>query len=235
MDQWTNKVAVVTAANSRIGAEICRQLCAHAVTVIGLTIHIDQLDDLGEEIHANNDGESQFHAVQCDLANEDEIQRAVEFVCSDFGGVDLLVNCNGNAGAYGQLFLEDDTEENAIRTSVLGLVSLAKKAYRSMVERDSSGYILNISPTMAGFGSNPISAAVDAFTAELGLEICALNKPKIRVTNLKCSHVSVGGECDNGRFVGPKDIAATVIYCLSTPAHVQVHDISMGSTVGGHF
>lgn len=64
MDQWANKVAIVTNADSEIGAEICRQLCSsnHRMTVIGLTPHIDQLNALGEEIHESNE-EAQFHAV----------------------------------------------------------------------------------------------------------------------------------------------------------------------------
>lgn len=248
MDQWSNKVAIVTAANSKIGAEICRELCSHQLTVVGLTPHIDQLNALGEEIRETNE-DAQFHAIQCDLVNEEEIQSAVEYVCSEFGGVDVLINSPGCAESAGLLFLEEDgieAAENVIRTNILGMLSIAKKAYQSMVERETGGYLINISATAdrsdaaTSKGHSSIfaasRAAVDAFTSELGKELCLLDRPKIRVSNVRLD----GGEggaaftVDEGRSIGPKDVADTVLYCLSTPAHVQIRDIQLGA-VGGAF
>lgn len=243
----------MTAANSKIGAEICRELCSHRLIVVGLTPHIDQLDVLGEEIRETNE-DAQFHAVQCDLVNEEEIQSAVEYVCSEFGGVDVLINSTGSAESAGLLFLEEDgieAAESVIRTNILGMLSIAKKAYQSMVERETGGYLINISAT-AERGAAATSkghssifaasrAAVDAFTSGLGKELCLLDRPKIRVSNICPSNVRVdGGEggaaftVDEGRSIGPKDVADTVLYCLSTPAHVQIRDIQLGA-VGGAF
>lgn len=248
MDQWRNKVAIVTSASSTIGAEICRALCSHQVIVVGLTPHLDQLDCLGEEIRENHE-EAQFHAVQCDLANEQEIQTAVNYVCHDFGGVDVLVNSNGCAGMSQQLLQE--SAETVIRTSILGVLSITRKAYQSMVDRGTSGYIINVSATMDG-GEGDIDrtttssicaaskAAVDTFTAELGKELCLQDKPTIRVTSISAGDVQRDGEgaafcAADGPALRPKDIADTVAYCLSTPAHVQVKDIQLGAVVAAGF
>lgn len=233
MDQWSNKVAIVTAASSEIGAEVCRELCSHGLTVIGLTPHIDQLDDLGEEIHSSNTEGAQFHAVQCDMVHEEEIKNAFEYICGEFGGVDVLVNTTDHE----QEDVTLQSAESLIRRNILGLISIAKKAQQSMVDRDSSGFIINITPTIDGGRPSAIWTAINAFNCAFGVELCAQEQPKIRVTNITPSNVKLdSGEGTSGvvdgHFIGPKDIAQTVIYCLSTPAHVQVKEISIGATGG---
>lgn len=251
MDQWRTKVAIVTAASGQVGAEICRQLCANGLIVVGLTPNIDQLDVIGEEIRQTHE-EAQFHAVQCDLGVEDEIQTAVDYVCGEFGGVDVLVHCStghgnqllrggGGEGGGVLMFLDEDgldSVETAVRTNILGLISITKKVYQSMVERGSCGYIVNVSLVMEGASS--ICATVDTFATELAKELCLLEKPMIRVSNISAANVQLLDREEEGdeelRLDGVqvKDIADTVIYCLSSSANVQIKSIEIGS-IGGSF
>lgn len=223
--------------------------------MVGLTPQIDQLNVLGEEIRENNEA-AQFHAVQCDIGSEEEIQSAMDYVCGEFGGVDLLIN--NPAILSSKLFLEEEgmhQAESMIKTNILGVMSITKKAYKSMIERDVSGYIINVSCTIAEseidhFSLNSVYAAskasVDTFSTCLGRELCVLVQPKVRVSNIVPINVkkdllensSTEAESEEDPLeelsICPKDVADTVMYCLSTPAHVQIKDIHLGS-VGGSF
>lgn len=172
-------------------------------------------------------------------------------MCREFGGVDVLINSNGYPDSAVSFLADEngvETAECVIRTSILGLVSITKKAYQSMVDRDTSGFIINISATQDGQTRRSSSicaasrAAVDTFASELRKELCVLDKPKIRVSNINPTNVRLqddegpafASEDYEGRCIGAKDIADTVMYCLSTPPHVQIKDIQLGA-FGGSF
>jgi NAD(P)-dependent dehydrogenase (short-subunit alcohol dehydrogenase family) len=84
------KVAIVTGGARGIGAGIARVMAAQGARVAVLDLDGDQ----AEKTAAGLPGQSL--GLACDVAQEADVQRAVERVVAQFGGLDILVN---NAGA----------------------------------------------------------------------------------------------------------------------------------------
>ena len=125
--------------------------------------------------------------------------------------------------------------EGLIRTNILGVISITRKALQSILERKTSGIIINISLS-ADEGPKGLSAAVDNFTSELGRGIFHLGNPQIRMTNIKAENVRMEGDDeDNGDplQILPKDVADAVAFCLSTSPQLQVKEIKLGATGKG--
>lgn len=239
-------MAVVTGASAGIGAQICRDLCANNVIVIGLARRGNLLEDLGKDIRSQHPT-AQFMGISCDITKEDQIRVAFEQTVQKFGGVDILVN---NAGIFPNASLLEDNVENLIadtlQTNVSALISCTRKAFKSMVDRDTEGYIVNIS-SIAGHavipappGAKPFPGiyygskhAVTAVNRAIGQELVFYNKPKIRVSNISPGVVRTdifqtggfGNAFDELPQLNSKDISDTLLFILSTPSHVQIRDI----------
>lgn len=92
----TKRIAVVTGANKGIGLEICRQLASHGVTVV-LTAR-----DEGRGIESfeklKNSGFSDILFHQLDVADPSSVASLADFIKTEFGKLDILVNNAAVAG-----------------------------------------------------------------------------------------------------------------------------------------
>lgn len=252
MEQWKGKVAVVTGASAGIGEAICKDLCQHGVIVVGLARRLDRLEQLKQCIVKDNKM-AVFHPVKCDLIEESDIQKAFEYVCKNLGGVDILVN---NAGIVSfESFLDPDnlaSLKRIIDTNLVGLVSCTKKAFQSMSDRDTPGYIINVSsvaghsvPTMPGIkpmmNVYPSSKyALTALITVLRHELNYLKKNKIRVSNISPGAVRTeifgagGGSIEmlgnETPMLESKDVSNAILYMLGTNPRVQIEDVIIRPT-----
>lgn len=256
MDRWTNKTAVVTGASSGIGEQICRDLCANKVNVVGLARRTEFLDRIGEDIAAKDPSAGRFVGISCDVTDEEQIRAAFDRIVSEFGGVDILVN---NAGIFIDAgLLEDGTDvalAKTFATNISAVVSCTKKAFKSMVDREAPGYIVNVSaiaghctpssiPGMKPFPGACIAskAALTAINRMMGQELVYYQKKDIRISNISPGMVQTdifrkggfGDQLDQVPALKPKDVSDMLIYILSTPPHVQVRDVIM-EVVGSAF
>lgn len=88
MDLGLNgKVAVVTGAGSGIGLSVCKMLTAENVNVVGGDLAVDSLESLAE-------GNSVV-SVEVDLGTSGGPEKLIECAKSNFGDVDILINCVG--------------------------------------------------------------------------------------------------------------------------------------------
>lgn len=250
MERWANKVALVTGAASGIGAQFCKDLCAHNVTVIGLDFNEKLLKETAAEI--KSDKSTRFSTIHCDLTDEQQIQAAFERVSKEYKGVDILVNC---AGMFPNTsILQEDGHASlmkTVQTNLLAVISCTRKAYKSMNDRDVEGHIVNMC-SVAGHvvqqlkGVSPATSyyvtksAVKTLNQMIGQELVFLKNTKVRYSNI--SPGLVGGTnilkdtsyqstvMDGNEFkLKPKDISDTLLFILSTPKHVQVRDVIIES------
>lgn len=140
MDKWSNKVAVVTGANSGIGFAVLKKLAQSGLKVVGLDIEIDAIDNLKEELK-----DAQIYSKKCDVTKDDCVAAAFEYV-ETLGGVDVLINTARTYRNIGVLDYEMPVSELAYNVDVdfVGAVRTARLAFKSMETRDSYGYIINI-------------------------------------------------------------------------------------------
>src|SRR3954447_24894446 len=85
-------VALITGASSGIGDATARRLAEHGASVVVIARRKDRLDTLVSEIEAAG---GTALAVQADISDRDQADRAVEAAIDRFGRLDILIN---NAG-----------------------------------------------------------------------------------------------------------------------------------------
>lgn len=194
MDKWIGKVAVVTGASAGIGAAIAVELSKHGINVVGLARRKERIEQLAK---SNQGQPGKIYAVECDLMNSDSITKAFEWVESNLGAVDILINNAGTLRNAQLLDLErpDSDYTLTIETNLTGLLLCTRRAMKSM-RNQPAGYIINInsvaghitaSSTLIQFGMNVYGAtkhAVTNLTDTLRLELALADNRNIRVSSL---------------------------------------------------
>ncbi|XP_070490544.1 farnesol dehydrogenase-like [Chironomus tepperi] len=249
MDKWSNKVAVVTGANSGIGYAVTKKLALAGLKVVGLDIEIDAIDKLKEELK-----DAKIYSKKCDVTKDDCVTEAFEYV-ETLGGVDVLVNTARTYRNIGVLDYEKPVSELAYNIDVdfVGAVRTARLAFKSMETRDSYGYIININSNFSNL-LTPMSnielgvysgacSAISTTSNVMRYELNRLKNRKVRVTNLnlgvvkntnifKIARLSLDDEKTlyvNPTLV-PEDLEETVAYLLALPYGVNVSDMTIRAT-----
>lgn len=104
---FAGKVALVTGAASGIGEAVARQLATRGAKVVVADLKLDAAENVVDAIR--NDG-GEAAAVAVDVAQADQVEKAVQFAVDTFGKLDLGVNNAGIGGAaapLGDYTLED--------------------------------------------------------------------------------------------------------------------------------
>src|SRR5213082_3156250 len=164
---------VITGASSGIGLTTARMAGREGARVV-LAARSDQaLRDLEQEI--KNWG-GQAVAVQCDVANEQQVRQVAQSAFERFGGLDTWVN-NAGVSIYGRI--EEVSLEDARRvfdTNFWGLVIGSRVAAQHLRSR-GGGALINIGSTLSE-RAIPLQGfyvaskhAVKGFTDALRMEI----------------------------------------------------------------
>ena len=140
--ELAGRVVAVTGAAQGIGAATARAFAAQKARVAVLDI-----DGAGAKKVANAiaDAGGQSSALHVDVTDEQAVTRAIAAVVSEFGGLDVLINC---AGGYGRLAtVEDMPVEELDLTVALNLrsVFLVSRAAIPHLKRSKAGRIINVS------------------------------------------------------------------------------------------
>ncbi|XP_013115102.2 farnesol dehydrogenase [Stomoxys calcitrans] len=239
MERWHDKVAVVTGASSGIGAAIALELVQQGLQVIGLARRLDKLEAIRNQLPEEK--QSRFTPLTCYVCDAECVNATYKTIIEKFGGVDVLINCAGTT-AWGQLLTMEVQElQQILQTNVMGIVHCTQKAFQSMRERNVAGHVFVINSVLGHkvFHNKPLpdlnmycpsKYAVTAMTEILRQEFRGLDT-KIKITSISPGLVATEmipeqlktavGDC----ILEPKDVAAAIMYALSTPPHVQVHEI----------
>uniref|UniRef100_A0A1I8MV30 Short chain dehydrogenase n=1 Tax=Musca domestica TaxID=7370 RepID=A0A1I8MV30_MUSDO len=239
MERWHNKVAVVTGASSGIGAAIVVDLIENGLQVVGLARRLERVEALRDQLSPEKQGN--LTALPCDVSDMQSVNEAFDTIVAKFGGIDILVN---NAGSLkqGQLVNMDVKEiQQILQTNVMGIVHCTQRAFISMKERNFPGHVVLIN-SVAGHGvvapggtpdTNiycPSKFAVTAMTEIYRQEFKGLDT-KIKVTSISPGAVDTDIVPENARqlmgenMLKAKDISSGVLYAISTPPHVQIHEM----------
>ena len=187
------RTAIVTGANRGVGREIAKQLVLLGYRV--LFTSRDELkgkqsyDRLKGELDAQRGGELVYH--QLDVTDSKSIQRLHDFVVSEYGAADVLVN---NAAVlldqYGRILQTPvDIYRATIETNVYGPLALSQMFIPRMLERNY-GRVVNVSS-----GAGQVCDMVDDMTA-YRLSKIALNGLTLMLANaVEGTNVLVNAGC----------------------------------------
>lgn len=237
------KTALITGATSGIGYATAKLLAStknYKLILCGR--RLNKLVQLQKEL-----GDYQIHILNFDIQNFSECQDALNSLPENFQTIDILIN---NAGlALGLDLLHEGSLEHwntMIDTNIKGLLHMSKLVSAKMVNQ-KSGHIVNICST-AGKDVYPkgnvycaTKFAVDALTKSMRQDLVNFN---IRVSQVAPGHVEET-EFAITRFEGDKlkaniysdfkplkaiDVAETILFIISRPAHVNIQDILITCT-----
>lgn len=137
-------------------------------------ITYEKSDDIAREMEDSfSEG---FVALKCDVASAKEVEKAIEFIKSKFGGVDILVN---NAAISMQKLIQDMTEDEWDRVfdvNIKSMFNTVKYTVPYMINR-KWGKIVNISSIWGMTGAScevaysASKAAVIGYTKALAKEL----------------------------------------------------------------
>ncbi len=165
--EFAGRIVAVTGAAQGIGAETACAFADQRASVALLDIDEAGAKKVAAEIVAAG---GRALALAADVTDETSVANAIAGVVSEFGGLDVLVNC---AGGYGRLAtVEDMPADEWDRTVALNLrsVYLTCRASIPHLKRSKAGRIINvasISGRTVNVASSPAYGAAKAGVIQL--------------------------------------------------------------------
>ena len=222
-----DQVANVTGAGRNIGEDICKLFVHEGAKVAVVDLDAGRGSSVANEINAAHPGKA--FAIVCDVSSADSVEKMVQRVTQEFGGVDILVN---NAAWTDHKTIFDITEEEWDRTMNVCLRSVwycSRAVARAMIDQKKRGKIINIASTSGHWGRKEATAYTTAKAGVLNLTrslAVQLASEGIRVNSISPNRIGspVGQETvpENrvvknlaGRRGVPMDIAKAVVFLAS--------------------
>jgi NADP-dependent 3-hydroxy acid dehydrogenase YdfG len=237
------KYAIITGASSGFGAAIALELQALGYGLVLIARRLERL----EELQKNLD-KTPVYIAQLDVRNENDVQKVIANLPDE-----IALNCHilvNNAGlAVGRGPLDTGLSEDWNRmldTNVKGLLYMSH-AVIPLLKKHPNSHLINIS-SIAGkevyAGGNVYCAskhAVDALSKALRIDLLPY---QIKVSNIapgaaetEFSLVRFKGDTQTAQSVydgyealQATDIAQTVAFIVTRPAHVSIADVTIMPT-----
>jgi len=237
----TSKTVLITGASSGIGAACAKVFDEQGARLILMARRAEAMEELATGLAHKP------LIIQCDVRDNVAVQHCIESLPEEWKTIDILVNNAGLSRGLNtvQNGMINDWEE-MIDTNIKGLLYVTKAVLPGMIQRNS-GMIINIG-SIAGRQVYPngnvycaTKYGVRAISEALQFDV---NGTGVRVSNIDPGMVET--EFSIVRFHGdkeradsvyngmvpltPLDVAETVLFCVTRPRHVSVHDILLMPT-----
>lgn len=243
-DSLKDKVVIVTGASSGIGEATTVALVQAGAKVAAVARRKDRLDKLGKKLAK---GPGEIMGIEADMSQEEHASKMVAQTTQRWGRVDILV-ANAGVMLLGPVReARTDDWRKMMGVNVLGLMYCVH-AVLPVMTRQKSGHIVTLS-SVAGRVIFPGSAvycatkhAVGAFSEGVRKEVL---EDHIRVTVIEpgavatelTEHITHAGAKAMAQqtyaaiqTLKSEDIAASIIYALEQPPHVDVNEILIRPT-----
>lgn len=234
------KIALITGATAGIGYETALILAQNNYNLILTGRREERLDAIKQQIES--DFGCEVFTLNFDIRKRTETEEALNSIPEKWKAIDVLINNAGLAAGLAPINSADvDDWETMIDTNVKGLLYASRIITPWMIERQT-GHIINIS-SIAGKESYPNGSvycgtkhAVEAISKAMRIELLPFG---IKVTTIapgavetEFSLVRFRGDKDRADQVykgftplSGKDIAETILFVLSRPAHVSIDNL----------
>lgn len=239
-------IALITGATSGIGKSTAIEFAKHGYDLIITGRRKERLEELKADL-------TKQYSVKVlnlcfDVRDEKQVEAAISSIPTEFKKIDVLVN---NAGlAAGLAPIQDGNLshwEQMIDTNVKGLLYITKHVSKILIE-NKKGHIINVG-SIAGkevyANGNVYCAtkhAVDALNKGMridllphGIKVSAVNPGMVET---EFSIVRFDGDEERAKKVyeniqplKPEDIAETIYWMASRPAHVNINDVIIMPTI----
>lgn len=177
MRRFDRKIAIVTGGAQGIGAGIARRLADEGAIVAILDIQLEKATGVAKAIESKG---GKAIALKMDIADSDDVKRAVKEVEGKFGRLDILVNNAGWDKVAPFIELPEEVWDKIIAINLRGPIAITRAVLDGMVSRNY-GKIVNIASDAGRVGSSGESVysackgGIIAFTKTLARELVRYN------------------------------------------------------------
>src|SRR5271156_709612 len=242
MGSLQGRTVFITGASSGIGRSTAIAFAREGARLLVCARRLEPLEELGPTLAAA--GALAVHAFLLDVRNHAEVEAAIANLPAEGNDIDVLVNNAGLSRGLAKVY-EDDPQnwEEMIDTNVKGLLYVTRCVVPGMVAR-GRGHVINLGSTAAyiTYANGAVYCATKAAEKSIseGLKIDLMGTP-VRVTSVDAGMVETN--FSNIRFRGdeekaakvyqnitplqPEDVAESIVWAASRPAHVNIHTIVM--------
>lgn len=239
-------IALITGATSGIGRSTAVEFAKHGYNLVITGRRQERLTELKESL--TKEFSVKVIDLCFDIREEQQVEHALDTLPDEFKQIDVLVN---NAGlAAGLSGIQDGKIshwEQMIDTNIKGLLYVSRHVANLMIVR-KKGHIINVG-SIAGkevyANGNVYCAtkhAVDALNKGMridllahGIKVSAINPGMVET---EFSIVRFDGDVERAKKVyenivplKPGDIAETIYWMASRPAHVNINDLIIMPTI----
>lgn len=176
------QVALVTGASSGLGVEFARALAIAGADVALVARRKDRIEANAAGLGALG---VRSLAVQADLADDAQLERAVAEVERGLGPVDILVNNAGIADLGRAEKLSREKWDSVVAVNLTAVFRLSQRVARAMIDRGKGGRIINLS-SVTGEMANSVFPTVAYVATKHGVEgltkQCAIEWAKHNIT-----------------------------------------------------
>ena len=236
--RWTDKIALITGANTGIGKYLVESLVNNGMKVVGIAPQVDKMKTLAEELKSKS---GKLFPLQCDLSNQNDVMRVLEWVEKNLGTMDILINNAASNIDISLLSGELEDWKKMFDMNFLGLSYMTKEALKLMKKKGTdNGIIANINDASwlkAPINSDrPISPAYVASKFALNFLMESLRSELAQLeSNIKVMSINLGlvetemtaqWLKENPRLaLKPKDVSDCILFALQSPDSVLIKEM----------
>lgn len=234
------KYAIITGASSGFGAATAKELQQMGFGLVLLARRIDRLEALRNELPA-----TPVYTATLDVCNEIEVQAVINELPKEISdNIFILINNAGLAVGRGPLDtgLSDDWNR-MLDTNIKGLLYMSQ-AVIPLLKKHPFSHLINIS-SIAGkevyAGGNVYCAskhAVEAITKALRIDLLTAQikvssiapgaaQTEFSIVRFKGDSQTAQSVYDGFEALQAEDIAQTIAFIVSRPAHVSISDLTI--------
>jgi NADP-dependent 3-hydroxy acid dehydrogenase YdfG len=249
MANLTGKTVFITGASSGIGKASALAFAREGAKLLVCGRRIEPLRELAAELTAT--GAVDVHAFTLDVSDRAAVEQVLPALPAAWQEIDVLLNNAGLSRGLAKVYEQDPEDwQEMIDTNVLGLLHVTRAVVPGMVRR-ARGHVINLGSTAGHmtYANGAVYCASKAAEKAIseGLKLDLMGTP-VRVTSIDPGMVET--DFSKVRFRGdeekaakvyanitplqPEDIAETIVWAASRPAHVNIHTILLTSIDQGN-
>ena len=227
-----NKRILVTGGSDGIGKHICLKLAATGARLAILGRDETRLSEVAQA--CKDAGAPEALPLSCDLQDPAAIAEVSAEVLERFGGLDILINNAGIWHKTGPLdTIAPEMLQATVQTNLTGLMQMTQSVLPALRENDEA-IVLNIVSksgvvaqagqsvyTATKYGVRGFTEVLKADEAETGVRVGGLYQSGTNTGMF----AKAGEEVPNRIFTEPDDLADVVVFVLSRPPKLWIHDI----------
>lgn len=227
-----DKVAIVTGASDGLGKQIALKLAKEGVSLALVARNEERLGEVKNKCLEL--GSPKVLTYVCDISDSKQVEDVVRQIGVDFNEVQILLNV---AGVWQKLNLLEDISieeiDNVIDIDLKGMIYMShfvlpilKRQKEAIIINDSSKSGITAQPgqsvyTAAKWGVRGFTDVLKEDLKETSVRVAALYQGG---TNTGLFSKS-GEHFDQDKFIDPESLADVVLFMLSRPPKVWLHDV----------